>query len=72
MTEEDCLKEAEKSIESDYKIVFLKDQSQVDIVNKTVIVNFEDKVNKELKIRRLLISELRNRTAFTGPRDAII
>ena len=72
MSEEDCLKEAEKSIESDYKIVFLKDRSQVDIVNMTVTVKFEDKENTELDIRRLLISELRKRTAFTGPRDAII
>ena len=52
--------------------MLLKDHSKVDIVNMTVTVKFENNVDVVLRIRRLLKSELRKRTGFTGPRDAIL
>ena len=62
----------EESIESCYKIVFLKDRSEVDIVENTVTIKFEDHDDVVLKIKRLEMTQLRKRTAFTGPREAII
>ena len=38
MSEEDILREAVESIDSYYKIVSLKDRSEVNIVNNTVTV----------------------------------